>query len=161
MIDTINCTLFADYFQFYVADTQFRADTGEIWTTEATDRMLATGEDLLAVGTARNIEVPVAIELLSAPPDDDFDHWQQVIDCSLALTSGAFVAMGCTDYQPDALTREITPGTYRARVSYRGLDTLSDDGLDGEDFYRVQLWPGETCAVNVIKRRPTAILPLA
>ncbi|WP_313013585.1 hypothetical protein [Brevundimonas sp.] len=42
-------------------------------------------------------------------------------------------------------------GDYAARVSHGGLDTLSEDGLDGDDRYRIQLWPGPVRPVTVVK----------
>lgn len=58
---------------------------------------------------------------------------------------------GCTDYFPDAARIAITPGSYRARVYYRGLSTVSANALQGEDFYRVVLWPAPPSAVHVHK----------
>ncbi|MDW4736332.1 hypothetical protein NQ293_26040, partial [Escherichia coli] len=57
---------------------------------------------------------------------------------------------------PDAARIDVAPGTYRVRVSYGGLDTLSEDGLEGDDRYRLQLWPAPPIAVRVVKQRPTS-----
>ncbi len=48
--------------------------------------------------------------------------------------------MGCTDYYEDAAKIVINPGMYRTRINYGRLDTLSEDGLDGEDHYEVVFW---------------------
>jgi len=48
----------------------------------------------------------------------------------------------------------VPPAVYRVRVSYGGLDTLSDDGLEGDDHYRLQLWPATSIAISVLKQRP-------
>ena len=45
-------------------------------------------------------------------------------------------------------------GDYAARVSYAKLTDLSDDGLEGDDRYRVQLWPGFVSKVVILKMRP-------
>lgn len=161
MTKQIQCELFADYFQFYVADSCFKTDTGTIWDISSTDRLVATGTDLIAIGTARNMGVPVLVEIGSTPPEDDFADWQQVVDCSLAVPSGSIVLLGCTDYLPDALHEPVSEKHFAARVSFRGLDQLSDDGLDGEDIYRIQLWPGMGGPITVRKQRPAEILPLA
>ncbi|MEC3949993.1 hypothetical protein [Sphingobium sp. HWE2-09] len=146
-------TLFADYFQFYVCDAQFQTDTGTLWDAVATDRMLAVGPDLLAVGTARNMHVPVTLEMLDGEPVEDFAEWDQVIECGVAFPSGTIIAFGCTDNPDDAPRFSFSPGSYRARISYAGLDDLSDDGLDGNDRYRVQLWPGAMGPISVMKSR--------
>lgn len=146
--------LFADYFQFYVCDEERRTDTGTIWDQHSTDRMLAAGPDLVAVGTARNMDVPVTLEILRAAPPSDVSRWDQVIECPLIVTSGTLVALGCTDSMEDSPRFAVTPGEYAVRVSYAGLDDQSEDGLDGNDRYRVQLWPGHVEQIEVIKRRP-------
>ncbi|MEV5479995.1 MULTISPECIES: hypothetical protein [Streptomyces] len=49
----------------------------------------------------------------------------------------------------------LTPGAYAARVYSRGLHTISEDGLDGEDRYHVVLWPtDEDHPAQVLKRYP-------
>lgn len=60
---------------------------------------------------------------------------------------------GCTDYFPDAMRIEVTPGTYRVRVCYGALDTLSANGLEGDDRYRLQLWPAPSSGVRILKQR--------
>jgi len=145
--------LFADYFQFYVCDAKFATDAGALWDEVATDRMLAAGPDLLAIGTARNMHVPVTLEVLDCEPVDDSAQWDQVIAGGVSFPSGTIIAFGCTDNPDDAQRFSVQPGSYRARISYAGLDDLSDDGLDGNDHYRVQLWPGVMEPISVVKPR--------
>lgn len=144
--------VFADYHQFYVCDGAELADTSLIWSDDTVERMLAVAPGLVAVGTARNMTVPVVLELLDAAPAGDFAEWERVIDCGLAVPSGRVAVAGCTDYFPDCPRFDVAAGDYRARVSYAGLDSLSEDGLEGEDRYRIQLWPGTMDGVVVHKR---------
>jgi hypothetical protein len=146
--------VFADYFQFYVCDAAFQTDPGLLWDEAATARMLALGPDLIAVGTARNMTVPVDVEILNAPPALDVDDWDQVIDCGVSLPSGNLIVFGCTENSDDAERLGIDPGDYAARISYANLGALSDDGLEGDDRYRVQLWPAATPAIAVLKAPP-------
>jgi hypothetical protein len=145
--------LFADYFQFYVCDGQFQTDTSTLWDEVATDRMLAVGSDLVAVGTARNMDVPLKFEVHDVEPASDFSEWDQVIDCGLSLPSGTVIAFGCTENPDDAERFIVRPGSYKARVSYANLNDLSADGLEGNDLYRVQLWPGVAESIAVVKQR--------
>lgn len=151
--------LFADYFQFYVCDQRFQTDTATIWNDEMSALMLATGPDLIAVGTARNMDVPVSLEILDAEPVPQLDAWDQVIDCGLAIPSGALILFGCTENPGDAPIIRLEPGSYCARISYAGLGLLSEDGLDGEDNYRVQVWKGQASAIAVLKLRPPELCP--
>src|SRR5262245_5370575 len=94
--------LFADYFQFYLQDEDASGIDGDSWSGEATDRMLATAPGALAVGTVRNVGVPVTVEILPSEPPKDLENWDHVTECSLAIPSGKIVVAGCTDYFPDA-----------------------------------------------------------
>ena len=41
---------------------------------------------------------------------------------------------------------------YAAYVLYKGLTTLSEDGLDGDDYYKIILWPSDDAVdVTVLK----------
>jgi hypothetical protein len=145
--------VFADYFQFYVCDASFKTDTGLLWDDASTFRMLALGSDLIAVGTARNMDVPVEIEVLDAPPTLDLDSWDQAIDCGVSIPSGKLIVFGCTENPDDSERLRIASGDYAARISYANLADLSDDGLEGNDKYRVQLWRGAIPPVTVLKAR--------
>ncbi|GIQ76534.1 hypothetical protein [Bradyrhizobium sp. RD5-C2] len=152
---SVELSLFADYSQFYIQDESASGDLSTAWTEEATDRMLAIASGTVGIGTVRNMHVPVSAQILEREPDHDFSDWDHVVEASLDVASGRIVIAGCTDYFPDAMRIETAPGTYRVRASYGALDTLSEDGLEGDDHYRLQLWPAPSIAVRVLKQRPT------
>jgi hypothetical protein len=145
--------LFADFFQFYLQDEAATGDLSNGWDAEAVERLLAVAPGTVGVGTVRNMDVPVLVELLDSEPQGDLELWDHVTECSLAVPSGRIVIAGCTDYLPDAARISVAPGSYRVRVSYGSLDSLSEDGLDGDDHYRVQLWPAAAADLKVLKRR--------
>ncbi len=145
--------LFAEYYQFYLQDEAASGDLAEAWSPEATDRYLAVAPGVIGVRTARNMDVPVHLEFLESEPTIDLQSWDQVVECSLKMASGSLVLAGCTDQFPDARRFAIAPGVYRVRVSYANLSSLSSDGLDGDDHYRVQLWPGTEDGVSILRRR--------
>jgi hypothetical protein len=147
--------LFADYHQFYLQDEPVDGNLGDSWTQEATDRLLAITDGTIGVGTVRNMTVPVDVEVLDAEPRDSFDEWDQINECSIHVKSGRIVVAGCTDYFPDAARIQVAPGIYRARIYYGKLDALSEDGLEGEDHYRVVLWAGDATPPVVLKARPS------
>lgn len=140
-LQELSLELFTDYFQFYIQDEQAEGDLGEDWTEEAVDRLLATTTGIIGVGTVRNMDAPVSIKLFASEPVlAERDDIGQINECDLALTSGKAVIAGCTDYFPDAQRLDLPNGIYRARIYYCNLDKISEDGLDGEDYYEVQLW---------------------
>jgi hypothetical protein len=151
---SLELTLFADYFQFYIQDEAVTGDLSQSWNQEATDRLLAIAPGTIGIGTVRDMDVPVTIEIHDGEPGDDSSRWDHVTEASLVVVSERVVVAGCTDYFPDAARIEVTPGSYRARVSYGALNKLSADGLSGEDHYRVQLWLAPTTEVRVRKQRP-------
>lgn len=141
MIEEHSLELFADYFQFYLEDEGTQPDTSNIWSEEHINLLLAVYPGMIAVGTARNMTVPVRIVLREDRPLLEKDKWDKVNECSIKTDSGKIVVLGCTDNYSDALRLNVKPGIYRARINYGGLDTLSENGLDGEDHYEVILWP--------------------
>lgn len=97
------------------------------------------------------MNVPVVVEITDSEPDANLSAWDHVNECSLDVPSGRIVIAGCTDYFPDAARIELAPGSYRARLYYGSLDSLSEDGLDGDDNYKVVLWPAAPGPVQVLK----------
>jgi hypothetical protein len=146
--------LFADYHQFYLQDESVEGDLSDGWTQEATDRLLALAPGTIGVGTVRDMTVSVDIEVRDDEPKETWETWDQVNECSINIDSGRIVVAGCTDYFPKAARVLVPPGVYRARVFYGNLDSLSEDGLEGGDHYRVALWPGSPTLPLVLKQRP-------
>ena len=80
-------------------------------------------------------------------------EWDQINECTLDVPSGRIVVAGCTDYFPDAQRVDVLPGFYRARVYYGKPNTLSADGLDGDDHYKVVLWKAVAGPIKILKQR--------
>ncbi|OLU20635.1 hypothetical protein BVH01_01455 [Pseudomonas sp. PA1(2017)] len=145
-------TLFADYHQFYLQDETASGDLSQAWSSEAVERMLAVADGVVGFGTLRNMQVGVTLEMLEEPPASDTAGFDHVVEGSLDARSGTLVVAGCTDYFPDAARFALAPGIYRVRLSISGADTLSEDGLDGEDHYLVQLWQAPLAEPAVLKQ---------
>ena len=142
MIKEIKTELFADYFQFYIQDENALGDLSNSWTQEAVDRLLALTSGTIGVGTVRNMTVPVTIKIFESAPEmlADIEHIAQINECDLETTTSRLVLAGCTEYFAGAMRIDLLPGIYRARLYYGNLDKLSEDELDGEDFYEIHLW---------------------
>jgi len=149
--------LFADYFQFYLQDETSPEVDPALWTKEAVGRLLAVGAGFLMVGTVRNMTVPVTVEVFDREPSEEVGTWDQINECGLEVPSGRIVVSGCTDYFRDAARITVPPGWYRVRLFYGNLDALSKDGLEGDDFYKVLLWPSDSpVPLTVVKQRKIA-----
>ena len=103
----------------------------DAWTDGATERLLALAPGTVGIGTARNVDVPVTISILEREPMFDSEKFDHVVECSMVVASGSIVAVGCTDYFPDAARIKMAPDPYRVRVSFEGLDSVSPDGVAG------------------------------
>ena len=147
-----NLSLFADYHQFYLQDEQADGDLSDQWTPEAIKRLMAVASGTIGVGTVRNTRVPVFVEIIELEPEDDLSQWDQVNECSIEIASGRIVIAVCTDYFPDDERIEVSPGYYRARVRYGGLDSVSENGADEQDCYSISLWPSEKLDLTVLKQ---------
>lgn len=145
--------LFADFSQFYIQDEPADGNLGDSWSDDALLLELAVTDGTVGVGTQRPMDVPVVLEVHDVEPAHDFDGWDMVSECSISVDSGRLVVAGCTEYFPDAARVQIEPGTYRVRVSHGNLESVSSDGLEGEDHYRLQLWLGDACDPRAVKRR--------
>jgi hypothetical protein len=132
--------LFADYFQFYLQDEQATGSLSDSWSVEAVKRKLALAPGIIGVRTARNTTVPVTIVIGESAPNNELDVWDHMNDCTINVSSGRLVIAGCTDYFPEAARIVMPPGCYHARVYYGGQDTISENGLEGNDVYKVILW---------------------
>ena len=152
----IKIDLFADYFQFYIQDEKVDGTLSDDWNQETVDRLLALGTGTIIIGTTRNMTVPVTIRLYSNEPDmlRELGTIGQINECDIETSSDKLVVAGCTDYFPDAMRINVNKGIYRARIYYGNLDEISGDGLEGEDFYEIHLWPTkEKKELKIIKNR--------
>lgn len=157
VLHTAELEIFADYFQFYLQDEAVDEDWGTFWTDETVERMLAVGDCSVGIATARNMNVPVVLSVHDTVPEADFGEWELVNECSFRVRSGQVMLIGCTEGVPQERARfSLIPGSYRLRVSYVGLDTLSEDGLDGDDFYRLQVWPAPLGETRTLKEQAGA-----
>jgi hypothetical protein len=153
--------VFADYRQVYLEDCrlheeltrlegrdpQIRLQEIDAWVAAvlspaAQARHLGLARGTLCILTARNCTVPLDVEIQAAAPDpDEFAGWDHVVEAGLDLPSGCILIRGATDGLAVGRPIDVVPGIYRVRVYYGGISTVSEDRLEGEDHYRVALWP--------------------
>jgi hypothetical protein len=142
--------IFADYFQFYLWDKVANPSVAVDWTEQDVSNRLKVAPNVAIVSPVRNMPVPVEFEILSEAPAYSLDDWDHVAECSLDLPSGIFEVHECTG--GSITTLRVSPGTYRIRAYYGGLNTLSESGLEGEDHYLVTLWRAPLADLNVLKQ---------
>ena len=134
--------VFADFNQFVVCDSNADwSDLPDRWTSDALDNMFVVGPGYVAIGTARNMHVPVTVRLFDRRPDPAPDRWDKRNEAEIDLASGEALVTGVTDNGVSGGRVQIPAGQYRLRALYSGLHSLSEDGLSGDDRYVVELWP--------------------
>jgi hypothetical protein len=144
--------LFADYFQFYLWDAGKSPLAPDDYTDDDTRRRVKVAPHVVVVLPVRNMTISVQLEVCDTDPGFDASDWDHVAECSIELPSGRLQVHECTGGSVLDLT--LAPGTYRVRVQFSGLDTLSEDGLDGKDHYCITLWPGSPTPLNIVKQWP-------
>lgn len=134
--------IFADYFQFHLHDENMNPNFGNAWDQFSVDNFLAITPEGIGIGTVRNMDVPVTIKIcdLEPKPKENLHQVFQINESDLTIISEKLVVIGCTEYYPDAKPIKIDNGIYRVRIYYSNLDKLSEDGLDGEDYYEIEIW---------------------
>lgn len=138
--------IFADYNQVYLHDQLSEADFSDNWNNEELKSMAVVADGAIGIATARNMDVPVEVLVCEHETETslDIDASDHAVSCGIEVRSGTLVVRGPSDYLPDAKRIRVNPGYYVVHILYKGLNTLSEDGLEGDDHYKIVLWPSET-----------------
>jgi hypothetical protein len=144
--------LFADYHQVYLSDAVNPPTLPDEWRDEDLRRRVTLADRALVLSTARNMEVPVTVELHAARPMPDLALVDHAVEASLRVPSGKLVIAGLTDEMKTAARIAVPKGELRVLVLFTGLGSLSEDGLAGDDRYTVHLWP-EKAGGTVVHRQ--------
>jgi hypothetical protein len=156
LLQSYQFNVFADYFQIYLQDEQAAEEWNlpNDWGNQFVSQMIGVAPGTVAIGTVRNVDVPVEIQLLNSRPSDDLTVGDHITEASLDIPSGKLVVVGCSDYLPDATRIPVQSGNYRVRIYYSELESMSEDGFEGNDHYKVLLWPEESSDLKIIKKWP-------
>lgn len=143
--------VFADYGSFFVQDDTARPDPDRAFLKGLMNDLVAADDGVLGVGTARRMTLPVVLDVRAEAPGDDLGGWDHVTESGLRVASGR-ILVSKFDYRPAVPRTAVPSGDYTARVYAKGFDSISEDRVQGEDLYRVVLWPGPVREPWVLKR---------
>jgi hypothetical protein len=149
----LEVVVYAGYNQFYVSDdaaTHSAEEDDGIWDGAALEDHLAVGTGWLAVLTATYGYVRVELEALTDAPGDDLEGADHVVEASLDVAGSLVVIEETTEKGRLALP----PGTYRARVSWLGLDRAREGESEQDDpaeTARIELWLARPIETRVLK----------
>lgn len=137
--------------QFLLYD--LAADTVENldWTREADDRLLAVEEGIIGVGTIHDGYISVAVEIADSESDEDMSRWDQVNEATIEVPSGRLIVAGMFDCLPHVRPIDLEPGSYRTRLHYGDLGSLSHGSFSNE-HYKVTMWSAAPGPPLVLKQ---------
>jgi hypothetical protein len=144
-----NIEIFADYNQFYIWDSGVNPRAPEEYSDEDIQRMVKITTHVVVIQPVRNMTVPVQLQIHECDPGCNPALWNHIVDCSLILPTGQLQVHECTG--GPKLDINISAGSWRVRALFSGLDAISEDGLEGDDLYCIQLWPSTAIPLHVVK----------
>lgn len=143
--------IFADYHQFYLMDAVLQPFAPEHYVEADIRKRIKVSDNIVVILPERNMTVPVELEVRDLAPEIDFSEWQHIAEASLGLPSGKLLIEECTGNEPIDVV-ELSPETYRLRACFSGLDTLSWNGLEGDDKYKIFMWTSAYEELKILKQ---------
>jgi hypothetical protein len=140
-----------DYHQFYIWDPETSGGNAPTdWSEQDVANRAKAAPGVVVICPVRNTEVPVEVGIWDREPHVIFNLWQHVIEAPLATTGRIEIDECTSGGSPAAFS--VEPGDYTVRALYHGLDTLSWNGLEGKDFYEIQIWKAPCAALRVLRQ---------
>jgi len=145
--------VFADYYQFYFWDGDDKyIKAPEDYTNEDVEKRIKISPGVVVIQPERNMEVPVEVEVWNEDPGFSAEEWQHIGEAPLAIQGRHIEINECTGYS--LAWFEAPSQKCCLRALFKGLDTLSEDRLDGKDFYKVQIFPSDIEHLQILKQFP-------
>jgi hypothetical protein len=152
-------TIFADNFQFHLQDRRSECDYPESWNEEIMNGLFVAGQNVVGIGTVRDLDVEVEIVTHSLPMDDndkdklpDLVDWDHAVQCSIEVPSGQLLLAGPTADIDHSPVLQLKPGRWGLRIFWANLEVIDEVGFEGEDKYKVELWPNTDLETLILKR---------
>jgi hypothetical protein len=143
---------YTSHSQFYIHDKGSPLNTGsrDFWSEGAFNDRLALEKGVLGVGTECYGPIKAELILLDTLNSSmnlfDYDH---VVEGGIEIISGVIQILDCPTSNVE-LEVQVNPGSYRARIYSSNLASV--DGDEGDDFYKIEIWPDSNTARKVLKQ---------
>lgn len=120
------------------------------WTNEVFNDRLAIEDGVLGVETERYGHVKREFEVFTASNNNvDLYKYDHIVEAGIEIKSGVIQILDCPSSTIE-LEVNVAPGIYRARIYSINLNSV--DGDEGDDYYRVEIWPDTYMERKVLKR---------
>jgi hypothetical protein len=140
------------YRQFYISDKTSPKNTSDknFWSQEAQEDRLAISKGILGIGIGSYGLVRGELEILDVATNKiDSSLFDHIVEGGLSVESGVIQVLDCPNLHVE-LEVKVRPAKYRARIYFSNLNTIHGD--EGEDYYRIEIWPDKNVNRKVIKR---------
>jgi len=118
------------------------------WSDQDVANRAKAEPGVVVICPVRDFDVPVDVTIWETEPHVTFNAWQHVVEAPLR-TTGLIEIHECTGEAKACFT--VEPGEYTVRALFQGLQTVSEDGLKGADFYEIQIWKAPCESLRVIR----------
>jgi hypothetical protein len=139
-----------NYRQFYLWDPTKPFIPPEDWTDEEVNHGLKEAGHFIAVAPPRDGLLCLRVEIHDSEPPLDLTAWDHAVEGSLEIESGVLELRewaGLRRWRFD-----VTPATYQVRALFGNLAILLVEDEPEADRYLLQVWPGRTSGVRVLKQ---------
>lgn len=137
--DVYPLDFYTQYNQFYIVDSEYKDSEKDIWADSALVNRLGVNENLLAVFTGSYGPIKGQLEIKNDGSNignlDEYDH---VVEGKIDIDTGFLQVQDCPTSSV-VQEVELPSGLYNVRVYSKGLTTVQGD--EGNDFYRIVIWP--------------------
>lgn len=142
---------YTQYNQFYLVDGSSSPITdGDFWNEKAYENRLALNDGVIGIGTECYGPVKGEINILTQEnPLINFLDYDHIVEGYIDIKSGALEVQDC----PDSLVQleiNLSKGLYIVRIYSSNLESV--DGDEGDDYYKIEIWPGEKISSRVLKK---------
>jgi hypothetical protein len=128
-------------------------DLQQLYSQEAYARFIGASGGRVIVSTERDAGcISMDLEIRSQPlHDEDITPWDCVAEVSFEANDAELVSY--TPPGDDLYRFPIQSGSYRVRAYVSGVETVNALGTEGQDQYRIVLWPAPYQESAVLQKR--------
>lgn len=146
---------YTQYGQFYLSSVGKNFETidrnidPEVFN-EGFNARLIKNENGLIIFTQSYGEVKGEIEVLDKPVASiDLNKYDHVVECGLKIISGELQILSWPGDETEE-SLKVNAGNYRIRIYSSNFKSVVGD--DGDDYYRIEIWPSNDMERKVLKQ---------
>jgi hypothetical protein len=142
------------YNQFYLSSDQCSSLTNEPanWIEEGYHERLFILKNMLVIFTGSYGHIKGELHIEDKPDNKiKYDKYDHIVEGGLEVRSGILQIFDCPNSKVQFQVK-LTPGIYRVRVYSSNLVNTDIDEDEGNDHYKIELWPDKNIKRTVLKQ---------